>query len=231
MAPRSRSSPAHGSSRQYFTSTSMNELPVASITLKPVLSSLPATGSAMPACMRIPQRLCWPSRSVSSSSSTCGIAQLSLQDLARGVPRQLVDHVVLLGALVAGDVVETAPVECGWIRASDDVGDDALAPVVVRHADDGNFRDRLIAEKDVLHLARVDVVAAGDDHVLRAVHQREVAVLVEAAEVAGVEPAVAQGLGRRLGHVEVAGHDGRTVDQHLADLARPGGHAHARVEP
>ena len=42
----------------------------------------------------------------------------------------------------------------------------------------------------LLDLARVDVVAAADDHVLLAVDDVEVAVLVLAADVAGGEPAV-----------------------------------------
>ena len=49
--------------------------------------------------------------------------------------------------------------------------------------------------------------------------QREVALVVEAADVAGVQPAAAQGLGGGLGLVPVAGHDDVAADDDLADLA------------
>ena len=54
----------------------MWELPAKSMTLKPVRSRTSATGSAMPACIRIPQRLCWPSRRVESRISTLGMRDL-----------------------------------------------------------------------------------------------------------------------------------------------------------
>jgi hypothetical protein len=44
--------------------------------------------------------------------------------------------------------------------------------------------------EDLLDLARVDVVAAADDHLLLAVDDEEVAVVVDLAHVAGAEPAV-----------------------------------------
>ena len=57
--------------------------------------------------------------------------------------------------------------------------------VVVRDADDGDVADVLVGHQHVLDLGRVDVLAAGDDHVLHAVVQVDVAVVVEVAGVAG----------------------------------------------
>ena len=51
-----------------------------------------------------------------------------------------------------------------------------------------------MAVEDLLDFARVDVVAAADDHLLEPVDDLDVAVGVLAAEVAGVQPAVAKGL-------------------------------------
>ena len=72
-----------------------------------------------------------------------------------------------------------------------------------------------------LDLGRVDVLATGDDHVLHAVLQEQVTLLVEDAEVARVEPAA---VGDRLrGGVEpvpVALHHVGALDDDLADLAR-----------
>src|SRR5205085_9428968 len=147
IACRNRSSPSQGSSRQYLTRTSMNELPVASMTRKPVRSRTSATGRAMPACMRMPQRLCWPSRSVVSRSSTCDTLllrrahqpQLAPEDLAGVVARKLLDDVVLPGALVTGDRIQAAGVERVGVDVGSctrhDVGDDRLAPHQVGDAD------------------------------------------------------------------------------------------------
>jgi hypothetical protein len=51
------------------------------------------------------------------------------------------------------------------------------------------------AFRHVLDLLGIDVVAAGDDQVLRAADDGEVAVLAHRAEVAGDEPAVRAELG------------------------------------
>ena len=47
-----------------------------------------------------------------------------------------------------------------------------------------------MAREHVFHLERMDVLAAGDDHVVDPAEDPEVAVLVEAADVARVVPAV-----------------------------------------
>jgi hypothetical protein len=75
----------------------------------------------------------------------------------------------------------------------DDDGVDALAPVGVRKADDGALGDGGMEGDGVLDLSRIDVLATGDDHVLEAVDDVEVALIVEVSAVAGVHPAVADG--------------------------------------
>ena len=74
---------------------------------------------------------------------------------------------------------------------TDDERLDLLAVDCVRHADDRGQADRRVGEQDLFELARVDVEAAPDDHVLLAVHDVQVAVGVAGADVAGAEPAVA----------------------------------------
>ena len=71
----------------------------------------------------------------------------------------------------------------------------------------------------LLDLGAVHVLAAGDDHVLGAVEQEQVAVVVEAADVARPVPPVAQGGRGLLGLVPVAGHDVRALHRDLAGLA------------
>ena len=99
-----------------------------------------------------------------------------------------------------------------------DVGGDDLAPLVRRRADDGGVDHRRMRAQDVLDLARVHVVAAADDQLLRPSDDAEVAVGVELADVAGAEPAVGgERLGVGVGPVEVAGEHVRAP--HL-DLVR-----------
>ena len=70
-----------------------------------------------------------------------------------------------------------------------DVGHRQFAGMQVGLADRGGERHRRMLLQRLLDHRRVDVVAAADDQVLGAAGQVEVAVLVQVAEVAGVEPA------------------------------------------
>src|SRR5207249_12308595 len=65
---------------------------------------------------------------------------------------------------------------------------------------------------------RGDVLTPAADHVALAVDEVEPAVLVDEAEVAGQEPAVAERRHRRLGVPEVRGQARGRADR---DLARP----------
>src|SRR5207302_1321397 len=70
-----------------------------------------------------------------------------------------------------------------------------------------------------LDLERRDVLAAADDHVLEAVDDVEEALLVEDADVARIEPAVAECAPCRLRILPVAREDLRAADDDLAGLA------------
>ncbi len=61
-------------------------------------------------------------------------------------------------------------------------------------------------EQHFLHLARIDVRSAADDDVLRAVAQRHVAARVARAQVAGMQPSVAERFARGCRIVPVTGH-------------------------
>ena len=112
----------------------------------------------------------------------------------------------------------------GGARGEHDVGDGDLAGVPVRAADGRGGADRGVREQGVLDHRGVDVVAAADDEVLGPAGQVDVAVGVDRAEVAGVEPAVADHVPARAGDRRAArGRDSRRRrrapdDQH-ADLA------------
>ncbi len=92
---------------------------------------------------------------------------------------------------------------------------------------------------DPLHLHRADVLAAPADVVLHAVEEVEVAVLVHAPQVAGVQLEVAEVLGRLLRHARVGAHHDVRHPHVDDDLTRHAGRQgqvgagldHAHLEP
>ena len=81
---------------------------------------------------------------------------------------------------------------------------DALAPLLVGQADDRGGGDGVVLEQRVLDLGGPDVLAAADDGVVGAALAEQVALDVDPAAVAGVEPAV--GVDLRLGADVGAAH-------------------------
>src|SRR5436853_449855 len=69
---------------------------------------------------------------------------------------------------------------------------DPLAQSLVGQADGGHVEDGGVLGEHVLHLLGGDVLPAADDDVLLAVGDREVAVAIQPADVAGAEPAPGQ---------------------------------------
>src|SRR5215207_1356177 len=94
-----------------------------------------------------------------------------------------------------------------------DHGANGFDPLLVRQADYRDLGDRLVFEEGVLHVAPGYLHAAGVYDVLYSVHNVEVALFVEIAEVAGVEPAALELLFGLLGFLPITRHELRgTVD-------------------
>src|SRR5687767_1128799 len=70
--------------------------------------------------------------------------------------------------------------------------DRPLVPLGMVHADHRGLGDRRVLDRDVLQVDGADPLAAGLDHVLRAVGDLDVAVGIDGAHVAGRKPAVLQ---------------------------------------
>src|SRR3546814_1154248 len=87
-------------------------------------------------------------------------------------------------------------------------------------ADNGDFKYAIEAGDDALDLGGRDVQAAGNDDVLHAVDEREIAVLVDASKITGVQPAVDQGFRGGIRIVPIFLHHRRAADQDLAELVR-----------
>jgi hypothetical protein len=97
--------------------------------------------------------------------------------------------------------------------------------VRLRVTDHHALADEPVGAESVLEHGRRDVLAGGrDDDLLLAAGDAQEAVGVELAEVAAVEPAVGERLGRGSRVVVVAGEDVWALDEHLAVL----GDAHCR---
>ena len=99
-----------------------------------------------------------------------------------------------------------------------DVRHDLLAEPAVGTPDHSGRRDRGVRQQHVLHVAGVDVEATPDDEVLDPVHDVEVAVGIEVADVAGVHPPLAHRQCGGLRVLPVALHHPGRPDAHLAGL-------------
>src|SRR5262249_23621186 len=150
------------------------------------------------------------------------IAQEPLQYLARRVARDHVDEGDRLGLLEARELA-VAPLE--HLALGQRVvllhhdRERRLAPFRAGLSDHRDLADLRAAEDHVFDLGRVHVLAAGDHHVLHPVLDVDEALLVDGGDVARVEPAVLDRLGRRLGALPVLLHDVLAADDHLALLA------------
>ncbi len=100
----------------------------------------------------------------------------------------------------------------------DNVRDDDLPPLVVRNTDDERIRHRRVLVQRFLDLHRVDVLAAGQEHVVLASDDRHELLLVPGGEVADVQPAVPELLLLLLRGIEIGVGAFRGADDDLADL-------------
>src|SRR5436190_5104557 len=99
--------------------------------------------------------------------------QFTLQHLAARIGRQAVEEYDATGPLVGGEIraraaerVDGSGCETGAVR--DDERRDDAAPFGVGQADDRGFLHARAPVEHLLHFARIDVLAAGNDHVVDA---------------------------------------------------------------
>ena len=156
----------------------------------------------------------------------CLGAQFVLADLAGGGARQRAEFDVL-GTLEVRQALAAPGDQLfgggGVIGLEADVGLRHFSPFLVGDGDDGDFGDGGVIGQRLLHFNGGDVLAAGDDDVLHAVAQFDVAIGVDHGEVAGVEPAAVKGLLGGFGIVVVAQHDVVAAHQDFAHGLAVGG--------
>src|SRR4051794_33385788 len=95
------------------------------------------------------------------------IAQMAAQDLARRVARQGFDEIHRFRRLEAGDAL---PREADYVRRRRLLAGlhhhdrfYRLAPLLIGHADHGDFGDVGMVADRAFDLGRIDILAAGDD--------------------------------------------------------------------
>src|ERR1700733_1105575 len=82
-----------------------------------------------------------------------------------------------------------------------------------------------MAREHRLDLRRIDVLAAGDDHVLQPVLEEHETVFIEIAGVAGVKPSAANSLRGFFLPLPITAHQALASIENLTDLARRQGGA------
>ena len=96
-----------------------------------------------------------------------------------------------------------------------------LAVQVIRHADDRRLGHCRVPVQDVFDLPRIHIDAVDDNHVLAAIDQIEVLLVIHPPDVARAQPAVGVKNGARLlGLSPIALHHAPATDAHLTERAR-----------
>src|SRR3954451_20371596 len=163
-------------------------------------------------------------RSASGTGLTDESTNAALVQLARGVSWDCLDDHQPAGQLVPREVFRSVVPNIvqgdRGARLQGDDGDHGLAPLLIRHTDHGYVAQPGEVRQGTLDLGRVHVLPTGDDHVLEPVDDEQAFILVEVADVAGMEPALCiEGSTGRLWVLPVARSDVRAPDGGLAALA------------
>ena len=75
-------------------------------------------------------------------------------------------------------------IDAGTSFAQHDYRRDAFSPFRIGDAEDDRFTNRRVTREDVLDLARVNIGAPADDHVVPAIKNVQMAACIEAADIA-----------------------------------------------
>ena len=148
--------------------------------------------------------------------------ELGLFDFSRGIPGHRGEDNPL-GALIPGQLQAEAMNlvfgETAALFTLDDCGGDFAQPLV-GHTDDGDILNGRIGAEKVLNLYGVDILTAGDDHVLLPIYQVVEAVGILHGHITGFQPAVGgEHLSRSFRIVVIAGHHAGALDTQLAHIA------------
>src|SRR5436190_2294385 len=127
--------------------------------------------------------IAWPSADAAVAPFPVRLAEPELLQLSCGGARQLRPELDRRRALevremLSAEVHELLLRRCR-VRLRDDEGLDGLAPLLIGDTDDADLGDGGMLIDAIFDLDRRDVLAAGDDHVLLAVADRHVVLVVD----------------------------------------------------
>ena len=128
----------------------------------------------------------------------------------------------IFGKALCGEAAELRKLKA-FAFIHDNCRDHHLAPFLIRQAEYGDLIDIVMVVKRAFHFGRIDVFAAGNNHVFQAVADEQKPVFIEISNIAAVKPPqFVNGLGRRFGPVPISLHDIRPLNANLAAFS--GGH-------
>src|SRR6476469_1898443 len=134
------------------------------------------------------------------------LAHAELLDLSGHGHRERIDEFPVCRNLVARDATLTKSGQRlsgkTGVGARADPRHHLLAISLARYADHLGVDDVSVREEILLDFARVDVLAAADDHVLDAADDVDIALRIHRREIAGVHPA--RGIDRLCGPLRIA---------------------------
>src|SRR5437763_985619 len=121
-------------------------------------------------------------------------AQQSLQDLPGRIARKLVDEFDRFRDLETRQPFSREMQYACRVRRAIwfqyDEGLDRFTPPLVRHTNDGDVSDIRVSVQGTFDLGGVDVLAAGNDHVLQAIVDIQITFFVQEPGIAGMQPTV-----------------------------------------
>ena len=100
----------------------------------------------------------------------------------------------------------------------DDIRLDGFTTGAVINAHGNGFPNFWVRVEDFIDFTRIDVITTDDDQILFTVDNVEITFFIHVGDIAGVQPAVADGPGGFFRAVPIALHNLRPLDDQLPDL-------------
>src|SRR5579883_1746004 len=122
-------------------------------------------------------------------------AQQAAFDFARSIFRQFIEYDKVNGNLLRTQMMREIVAQLLYtlllpVLAHGEIGDNLFTVDGVRPPDDRRFAHGGITLKHFLDLARRDILPAAINHLTQATLDKEVAVFIQIAQVAGAKPAI-----------------------------------------
>src|SRR5215813_2173345 len=95
-----------------------------------------------------------------------------------------------------------------------------FSPLVVRNAEHGNLMHGRVLDGNFFDVLRINLHAAGIDHVFLTIDKVEISLIVNMAQIASMNPSIADRLGCQIVAVDIPGHGNWAAANNLAYLTR-----------